>query len=154
MNAVLKTAAILLAWTGAVGARAQEAPKTQDVPKTLGEVLDLGAKPFTKEHFLPLLPLTRTYRWNDGNGQTVQTFKADGTLKGTATVYAGGGSSPSYGYWKFKDNGQWCVDERFTAWNRGYEHCVFLYQVGGAAVYASSSDSDRNGPVTRVTLTP
>jgi hypothetical protein len=104
----------------------------------LGEVLDKGARPLTKDAVQSLVN-GAVYSGTFGNGiQFEMTLKTDGSISGSGR--SGGESGAITGNWLVSDKGQLCT----KLWNQGQSSdvCIYIYKVGDDT-YTSQSDSNR-----------
>jgi hypothetical protein len=135
----IASAALLL--LGASMAIAQE-------PKTLGELLDKGAKRLDGVELKALIPGATTKGTTIGGRLDVETsYASDGTARGR--FWGGHPEMPPlfHGTWNINEQGQMCID--FMAAERSIgrmKGCGWWYSLNGVYYITGGSD-DRNGVV-------
>ncbi|MES2974595.1 MAG: DUF995 domain-containing protein [Pseudomonadota bacterium] len=111
--------------------------------QTVGELLDKGAKPLTKEDYAALMPLKIRYGWPQGGGEGELVFAADGTLSGSEYQFSSRSESPAVGTWTVDDSGKWCMKKSMTLWKTNTDRCWITYRMG-TDYYGGFAEGDRN----------
>lgn len=129
---------------------APAADEIANLPKTLGEWIDRGARKATKAELVAAFSNRQINAITPTGNQLDAFYKADGTYEGRMTVLRGrdaGASSRDVGTWVAHEDGRYCVSHNWLDWNRVFTNSCSHAFVQGEYVILTKSDTDRSGRV-------
>ena len=113
--------------------------------KSLGDLLDGGAKKLSKEAVQSAMSGARVSGTSTTGAATDYTYKPDGNFSGNLRT-SDGWTTGTVGTWSVDDSGRLCAEWTLAKNSKRFKGCGFLY-ANADQYYYVESDSDKAAPI-------